>query len=725
MAAKSAEAAELESVSPFYIPSSTAMLQATRALKQGDTLAILDRAGNIEGANAAEGIFFEDTRYLSRYTLTINGQPPLLLSSMVTEDNATLEVDLANPDLFEHGHVVLARDTVHLQRSALVGERSFFEKIELKNFGHAAIALTIELGFAADFVDMFEIRGTARQRRGTILADALRADGATLSYRGLDDVVRYTTLAFEPAPAAIRERKARWQIDLAPGAQAVLSFTIRASDNHRGAATQTRAEAIAQAKQRVADRLERSVDIYTSNESFNNWLNQSRANLDLLITETPHGLYPYAGIPWFSTAFGRDGLITALECLWLDPALAAGTLRFLAARQATALDPEADAEPGKILHETRKGEMAALKEVPFGCYYGSIDATLLFVVLAAAYYERTGDRALMKALWPHIDAALRWMEEYGDRDRDGFIEYGRASKEGLVNQGWKDSCDSIFHADGRLAEGPIALVEVQAYAYAAYRGAATLARALDLAEKAAACAAQAEAMAQRFDRSFWLEDIGTYALALDGGKKPCRVRASNAGHVLYCGLASQARAESVAASLMGPEGFSSWGIRTVAQGEARYNPMSYHNGSIWPHDNGIIAMGFGRYGLKEPLLRVMSGLFDATLFSETRGVPELFCGFARRKGMGPTSYPVACMPQAWSAAAIFAMLGAALGITFDVAGQRVLFIRPALPDWMDELRLTNLRLGDASADVVLRRSREAAALYVTRRDGPIEIVLVA
>jgi glycogen debranching enzyme len=717
--------AEVENVSPFYIPSTiTAMRHARRVLKDGDSLAILDEFGNIEAATAAEGFFFEDTRYLSRLSLAINNQAPLLLSSAVTEDNATLEVDLTNPDQLERGHVVLPRDTIHLLRSAVVGERSFFETVELRNFGHAAATLSIELCFDADFADMFEVRGTTRQRRGTRLPDELRRDGVALAYRGLDDVVRRLDVAFEPRPQAIRDRKARWQIELPPGGRIALNFTFRAEAG-RVIAPKSRAEAIAHSQHRLNDRKQRTADAYTSNEAFNTWLSHSRANLDLLITETPHGLYPYAGVPWFSTAFGRDGLITALECLWLDPTLAAGTLRFLAAHQATALDPAADAEPGKILHETRKGEMAALKEVPFGRYYGSVDATPLFIVLAAAYDARTGDHALIETLWPHIEAALRWMEEYGDRDRDGFLEYGRTSQDGLVNQGWKDSGDSIFHADGRLAQGPIALIEVQAYAYAAYKGAATLARKLDRPERAAALAAKAHALAEKVERAFWLEEIDTYALALDGAKEPCRVRASNAGHVLFSGLTSQARAERVAATLMMPESFSEWGIRTVADGEARYNPMSYHNGSIWPHDNGIIAMGFGRYGLKQPLLRVLTALFDAMLFNEARGVPELFCGFARRKGMGPTSYPVACMPQAWSSAAIFAMLGATLGITFDVEAGRVLLIRPTLPDWMDELRLTNLRLRDSAADIVLRRSNGAAALYVTRRDGPIEIVLVA
>jgi glycogen debranching enzyme len=724
MAMDSAPQAEAENVSPFYIPSTTAMRHERRVLKDGEGLAILDEFGNIEAATAAEGFFFEDTRYLSRLTLAINNQVPLLLSSTVTEDNGTLEVDLANPDLLEHGHVVLPRDTVHLLRSAVVGERSFFETVELHNFGHAAATVSIELDFDADFADMFEVRGTARRRRGTRLPDEQRPDGVALVYRGLDEIVRRLIVGFEPRPQAIREHKARWLIELPSGGHATFNFTFRAEAG--GAVSrQSRAEARGDAQKRLYDRQQRTADLYTSNESFNTWLSHSRANLDLLITETPHGLYPYAGVPWFSTAFGRDGLITALECLWLDPALAAGTLRFLAAHQATAVDPAADAEPGKILHETRKGEMAALKEVPFGCYYGSVDATPLFIVLAAAYYLRTGDRALIETIWPQIEAALDWMDEYGDRDGDGFLEYGRTSQDGLVNQGWKDSGDSIFHADGRLAEGPIALIEVQAYAYAALKGAAMLARKLECRERAAVLAAKADRLAERVERVFWLEEMNTYALALDGKKTACRVRSSNAGHVLFSGLTAQARAEHLAATLMAPQSFSDWGIRTIAEGEARYNPMSYHNGSIWPHDNGIIALGFGRYGLKQPLLRVLTAMFDAMLFSEMKGMPELFCGFPRRKGMGPTSYPVACLPQAWSSAAVFAMLGATLGLSFDVEAARVLLTRPTLPDWMDELHLSNLRLRDSAADIVLRRSHGAAALYVTRRDGPIEIVLVA
>jgi glycogen debranching enzyme len=385
-----------------------------------------------------------------------------------------------------------------------------------------------------------------------------------------------------------------------------------------------------------------------------------------------------------------------------------------------------DAEPGKIMHETRRGEMAATGEVPFALYYGSVDATPLFVMLAAAHLERTGDKALARELWPNTEAALGWIEQYGDRDGDGFLEYGRRTSKGLANQGWKDSWDSVFHDDGCLAEAPIALVEVQAYAHAAWLGGARIARAIGRTTRAEALEARAEALRQRFDESFWCEDLGTYALALDGAKRPCRVRSSNAGHVLLSDLASPERAARVATTLLDKRSFCGWGVRTVAEGEARYNPMSYHNGSVWPHDNGLIALGLSRQGLREPLVRLLGGLFDAALWTDMKRLPELFCGFPRLAGQGPTAYPVACLPQAWASASAFAVLGALLGVTFRPGQRQIRFVRPILPPWLEMVRIENLRLGSASADVVLHRhNRSEVSLTVLRRRGRIEVAVIS
>ncbi|MGY0715096.1 amylo-alpha-1,6-glucosidase [Azospirillum argentinense] len=718
---------EADPVPEFYIPATTSLAELEpRTLKHGDSFAVFDHYGDVlRSDRSPQGLFHRDTRYLSRLEVLIDGKRPLLLSSTVDDENVLMSVDLTNPDRFDGRQIDLSRDSIHLLRSKFLWMGHSYERFAFRNFDTKAHEMTVEIRFAADFADLFEARGQRRAKRGRSHQPVVGAGRVVLAYDGLDNVTRVTTVRFDPKPEFLTGTAARFRIALAPGQRNVVLMAVTCAAQPAHAFSGERYFfRLRQARRAVRAAKRRTASVTTANALLNEALERAQADLAMLMTDTDEGPYPYAGIPWFSTMFGRDAIITAHMMLWADPTVARGVLMALAARQATAEDPLRDAEPGKILHETRGGEMANLREVPFGLYYGGVDSTPLFVMLAGAYFERTLDLPTIRALWPHIEAAVTWIDAYGDRDGDGFVEYGRRTEEGLANQGWKDSHDSIFHADGTLAQAPIALCEVQGYVYAAKRAAARLARAMDMGPRADALDDQAAELAFAFNQAFWCDDIGTYALALDGQKRPCRVRSSNAGHTLFSGIADPHKAAQVVATLMSGDSFSGWGIRTIPQGESRYNPMSYHNGSIWPHDNGLIALGLARYGFKEPVLRLFGGLFDASLYMELRRLPELFCGFSRRPGKGPTLYPVACAPQAWASATLFALLQASLGIAFDPAGGEIRFDNPRLPLFLDAVQLSGVSLGPACADVSFCRHGAQVAVSVIKRTGNLRIITV-
>jgi glycogen debranching enzyme len=719
-----ARADESVAESPFYIPMTGPAARPRRSLKHDDTFIVLDSHGDI-GASAGgpDGLFNCDTRYLARLELILDDLQPLLLGSNLRDDNSVLTVDLTNPDIYRDGRIVLQKDMLHIVRTIFLWRGTAYQRIGLQNHGDRPASLDLILLFDNDFADLFEVRGERRPHRGVGLGKLLGPADVMLEYNGLDDKWRGTVLHFDPRPTRLSVNAATYHLDLAP--RQVRSLFVAASCNKPATFKPARFFRGLLAHRREMRLLTvGAASIETSNNIFNEVLCQSMADLNMLMTTTPQGRYPYAGIPWYSTTFGRDGIITAMQMLWIDPRVARGVLRRLAFYQARTFDPLADAEPGKILHEMRGGEMAALREVPFAQYYGSVDATPLFVLLAGLYVERTGDEETLAELWPSIEAALGWINGPGDPDQDGFVEYQRASEQGLANQGWKDSYDAIFHADGRLAEGFIALAEVQGYVYAAKRLAARCASRLGKRDMAEALEIEARQLAERFEQAFWCDELGTYALALDGAKEPCRVRTSNAGQLLFSGMVREDRARLVAADLMGSRFFAGWGIRTVASGEARYNPMSYHNGSIWPHDNALIALGLARYGLKHSVAHLFKALFDAATYMDLRRLPELFCGFRREKRRGPTLYPVACAPQAWASATPFTLLEAALGLEFDAQRGEIRLRNPRLPAFLNEVVVRDLQLGPSSVDLVVRRHGDEVSLEVLRTRGQIQVSIV-
>jgi glycogen debranching enzyme len=715
-----------ESAVPHHVVTTSNLVdERTLVLKQADTFAVFDHQGRIKpGGLGEEGLYHEGTRYLSRLMVLLEDHHLIFLGSSVPGGNGQLAVVLTNADMLEGGAVRLRFGTLNIVVRTLLWRGVGYQRVRVKNHGLAPIKSWMSIRFGADYADIFEVRGVKRAARGRDIDADVSRDRVVLGYEGLDGVVRRTTLQFTPQPAQLICESAHYEISLGP--QQEIEFNLAAActpgsdDSRRLGFDDARLECQAEVQRFSAW----TCHVGTSNGQLNAWIDRAVNDLQMMTTELETGPYPYAGVPWFSTPFGRDGMITALECLWLRPGLARGVLSYLASTQAAEVNRARDAEPGKILHEMRTGEMAVRNEVPFGKYYGSVDSTPLFVMLAGAYFQRTGDHGFAEGLWPHVEAALDWIERYGDRDGDGFVEYHRQSDAGLVHQGWKDSEDAIFHADGSLARGPIALCEVQGYVYAALRAAASVAAAIGKKTRSEQLQQRADALRQRFEEAFWCEELSTYAIALDGEHQPCRVRTSNAGQCLFTGIARADRAQIVARTLMSPESFSGWGVRTVAEPETRYNPMGYHTGSVWPHDNALIALGLARYGMGEKALQILGGLFEAGMYFDLNRMPELFCGFRQNPGEGPVLYPVACSPQAWAAASVFLLFQACLGLEISGVEQTVYFTRPLLPASLGELRIHNLEVAGATVDLLLTRQEHDVGVNVIRREGNVQVLVV-
>lgn len=716
-------------------------LTGVHVLKHENLFMLSSAHGDIRSDGRGLGMYDSDTRVLSTYEMLLNGVRPVVLrAGPAASFQSTIQ--LTNPDLFadplrefDGSEIVLRRQSLGVVRERVIAN-GFRERITITNYTTGPERARVTLVIDADYADIFELRGAVRAKRGERLVNVVGDGSVAFAYRGLDGVLRRTHVALSPPMSVLSggERDANGvvmlELDETIDAGGALTLTVEVW-HEDGAAKHNVAESTppridpdqAIAMHRAWRQSSAAID--TSHLLAERALERASADLRLLLnTDVESGeRYIAAGVPWFSCLFGRDSIIAGLQLLSVRPQIARNTLTLLARYQATQIDDWRDAQPGKILHELRTGELARTNEIPHSPYYGTVDATPLWLMLLDEYERWTADDELIDQLWPNALAALAWIDNYGDLDHDGFVEYERQSERGLSNQGWKDSWDSIRNRDGSLADGPIALVEVQGYVYAARRGIARLARLRGERDLAVAQEQAAEDLRDSFERRFWMDDVGTYALALDGAKNHVDGVASNAGHALWAGIAAPDRAASVARVLTSGGMWSGWGIRTLSSETVGYNPIGYHLGTVWPHDNGICAAGFTRYGLFEEARKVAGALLEATTHFREARLPELFCGFDRDYSPLPVPYPVACSPQAWAAGALFHMVSATLGMRADARERRIELIRPALPDWLADLRLRNLRVGEALVDLAFDRETESTSVEVLRRTGDLDVVV--
>jgi glycogen debranching enzyme len=704
----------------------TDLANKTLAVKEGETFLYSDTEGNLDDRkDFGLGLYHRDTRFLSHFLMRLSGREPVLLSSS-SQRSYMAFVDLTNLDLYEGEEPVVRQQTLNIRRIRAIDGR-LFERVRVKNYNPHPVAVDVEFSFGADFADIFEVRGMARETTGDF--EPPRAEGREVefAYRGRDGVRRVTRIEFgsDPARLVVAGDLVQAAFHLRLGAYQTRLVTMTVEPIVDGDAPPPREfDGAVHGLRRSYEEWEReSTLVVTDNELFNELLERGLRDLRALYTRTDGGGILAAGIPWYVTAFGRDALIASHQMLTVNPRLARDALRYLTAHQGTERDDRRDEEPGKIMHELRQGELAGAGLVPHTPYYGSVDATPWFLILFAQYFRWTGDREGVRELLPAAEAALAWIDRDGDLDGDGFVEYRTRSPIGIRNQGWKDSSDSVAHADGTLAEPPIALVEVQAYVHLAKLRMADVFEALGDPERANLLRKEAAILRQRFNEAFWMEDEKYFAAALDGEKRQVRSIVSNPGHGLYCDIVDADKAEHLARRLLAPDMFSGWGVRTMSKSAVSYNPMSYHNGSVWPHDNALIAAGLKRYGFVRATNRVATALFDAAIGADYMRLPELFCGFTRRSPNRPVSYPIACSPQAWAAGSPFLILQGMLGISARAHENLLTVNKPQLPVWLNTVELRGLRVGHSRITLLFRREGEITGFSLLSREGDVRVVM--
>ncbi len=696
-------------------------------LIDGKTFLSTTISGDIMPPGAPDvGFFHDDTRFLSRLELRVDGYRTVVLSSS-TEQTFASQIELTTGKSTMRETYEIPENTVHIRREQLLSSETLFDNFSFENFNFHELELNIELAYEADFMDVFQVRGVAREKLGQYYLPVVRHDSIVFHYRGRDGVVRETIIHLSPEPEMVDGTTARWKLRLPPFRRFQLQTTVvphvegkRSRSVHPDFGQQLRSR-----REAIAEWASHSTSFSAGNSIFSEMVETCKADFHALQIPEARERVIAAGIPWFATMFGRDSIIAAYQSLMLNPRLATETLRVLASHQGKEKNDWRDEEPGKILHEYREGEMTRAGEMPFGPYYGSVDATPLWLILLSETFNWTADEQLVKDLLPNAYRALEWIDSYGDLDGDGFVEYQRRSSKGLANQGWKDSWDAIMHHDGEVAKSPIALCEVQGYVYEAKYRMASLMRSFGDIKTADRLKKESAEMAKRFEKGFWMPKLGFYAMALDRDKRQTQVISSNPGHLLFTRMLAQERAKVVTQRFMRDDMFSGWGWRTMSRNERVFNPLSYHRGSVWPHDNSLIAHGMALYEFREPANQLFTALYQAALNFRDYRLPELFCGIERREHDEPVQYPVSCSPQAWASGSVFLILMSVLGIRPSAPRRELNIVNPALPEFLENLSIRNMRVGESRVGLDFTRRGERTFCNVVDIEGDKLLVNVA
>jgi glycogen debranching enzyme len=689
-------------------------MNETIVINEGTTFMVTDSMGNVPRGSPL-GLFRSDTRYLNKYVLRINSQEMIPLS--FTRRGYIANISLTNPELRGEDGTGIPEGTLHILRTMFIST-NFYEKLFVKNTNSFPVQLKLALSYDTDFRDIFEVKGSPATRRGLrAIIEGEEGKNIILRYEGLDNVIRRTEFYFKPVPEIYWDT-AVFNVEVAPYETREIDIEVVMTLGGVPVMRQEYGVAKKEIEQSYDQWMKGLTQISTDSDVMNSVIETCILDLRSLIINTKKGLLvPAAGIPWYDTIFGRDSLITSLQTLMLNPTLSQSTLRFLTIYQGNKVDTWTDEQPGKILHEIREGELANLHHIPHTPYYGTIDATLLYLILMSESNRWLGDSKFLSDMRTGAESSAGWIDDYGDLDKDGFVEYIRLSEKlGLVNQGWKDSHDSIVFSDGRLAQPPIALSEVQGYTYDARLRFAELYPDSDLAGR---MMEKASTLKTKFDQDFWMEKSGFYGEALDRDKHIVDSITTNPGHCLWSGLIDKGKAEKVAKRIMDPDMYSGWGIRTLASSEKAYDPQSYHDGSIWPHDNSIIAWGLKNYGFAEEANKIITSLIEASKHFDYR-LPELFCGYPREENKPPVIYHSTCSPQAWASGSIILFIQTMLGLYPD-AVNNTLYVNPTLPDWLKYVTVKNLRIGSQSINLEFRRVGEKTTFDVIGSRGNIKV----